>query len=125
MIDFTKHRMEAVIDYDWSPCHISERAVTYNNIVFESNSDRNLKEKGTNAYFWFEKHHVKDENRTIRSARKYQFERVQVSAINGTTGLFGMGLELNADIYKKGKSGNYFILMPAPSAKRTPLISHE
>ena len=49
--DYSKHKMDALINNDWSQCHISSKAITYGEIVFQVNDDNPV----SKSHFWFER----------------------------------------------------------------------
>ena len=59
--DFTKHKLDNLIDFDWSQCHIASESVTYNDVTFKVNSENPSIAKGSKSYFWFDKIHTCEE----------------------------------------------------------------
>ena len=52
--DYKEHQLTALIDLDWSQCHISGSSITYDDVTFQVNSDHPNATPAQKAYFWNE-----------------------------------------------------------------------
>ena len=58
MYDFSDHALDAVINDDWSRCHMHTNALTYNHVLYQSNSSSSYASKVIKTYFWYERVHT-------------------------------------------------------------------
>ena len=55
--DFTEHELDELM-VDWTRTHLSVKAVTFNDVIFQANSDNDQLPKAAKTFFWNEQIHT-------------------------------------------------------------------
>ena len=78
--DFTGYDMSGLIN-NWSQCQLTPRTITFDEFVYEANSEDQKIKKGNNCFYWAEAKHITEKTQVFdldKNTDRVVFERTKV-----------------------------------------------
>ena len=67
--NYHQHYLQDIMTHHWSKCHISSKAITYNNIIYRVQSSVTIVDKPAKTYFCYERKSFESETTNIKQTR--------------------------------------------------------
>ena len=109
--NYTKFDLRAVIDNDWSSCHIGTETLVYNEITYRAIPDGSKLPKKEKAHFWKLRKSFGETN-----AGKHDYEHWQVKGSRQLSGMIAYSMG-------RDRKGARFDLLPSPASRKIHMIA--